>query len=183
MLKNDVKQWVKYLIGERNCFKVTFANGVTETVEYKGYCWILNGKAYSDEELIEKMVRYQNNEKKYIVKFEEIEAETETEEVENLNDDLFQEDIERETNIKDNKIKKQKSINFLKAIVGKDVYIFERKENNVTKLLFNLDIFSEDVLNLVTLLIIRNKFELCSWNIEYIENNKCYILYFRRLMK
>lgn len=105
MIKNEVRQWVKYLIGERNCFKVTFANGVTETVEYKGYCWILNGKAYSDEELIEKMVRYQNNEKKYIVKFEEIEAVTE--EVENLNDDLFQEEhiqyceeaIERELNI------------------------------------------------------------------------------------
>ena len=80
-------------------------------------------------------------------------------------------------------MKKHQTINFLKAIEGENVYIFERKENNVTKLLFNLGIFSEDVLNLVTLLIIRNKFELCSWNINYIENNKCYILYFRRLMK
>ena len=80
-------------------------------------------------------------------------------------------------------MEKEKSINFLETLVNKNVYIFERKENDATKLLFNLGIFSEDVLNLVTLLIIRNKFELCSWDINYIENNKCYILYFRRLMK
>lgn len=108
MLKREVREMVKYLVGERNSFKVVFANGVEETVEYKGYCWVLNGKAYSDEELVEKMVRFQNNEKKFIVKFEEVEAEKEVEEeeVENLNDDLFQEEvieyceeaIERETN-------------------------------------------------------------------------------------
>lgn len=80
-------------------------------------------------------------------------------------------------------MRKHQAINFLKAIEGENVYIFERKENNVTKILYNSGIFSEDVLNLVTLLIIRNKFELCSWNIEYIENNKCYILYFRRVTK
>lgn len=129
MIKNEVRQWVKYLIGERNCFKVTFANGVTETVEYKGYCWILNGKAYSDEELIEKMVRYQNNEKKYIVKFEEIE--TETEEVENLNDDLFQEEdvkyceeaIERETK-KENIVSEiELQVNDLKKLIGKKVFV------------------------------------------------------------
>lgn len=80
-------------------------------------------------------------------------------------------------------MKNYKTINFLKTLEGKNVYIFERKENNITKILYNSGIFTEDILNLLTLLIIRNKFELCSWNIEYIENNKCYILYFRRLMR
>ena len=78
---------------------------------------------------------------------------------------------------------KQKTINFLKTLEGNNVYIFEHKENNNTKILYNLGVFTEDILNLLILLIIRNKFELHSWNIEYIKNNKCYILYFRRLMK
>ena len=119
MLKREVREMVKYLVGERNSFKVVFANNVEETVEYKGFCWVINGKAFSDSELVEKMVRFQNNEKKFIVKFEEIEEEVEevveveevemeeeAQEVENLNNDLFQEDviayceeaIERETN-------------------------------------------------------------------------------------
>ena len=115
MLKREVREMVKYLISERKSFKVVFANDVVEVVEYRGYCWVMNGKAYSDEELVEKMVRFQNNEKKFIIKFEEIEevveevAVEEVEEVENLNDDLFQESdiayaeeaIERETHKKE----------------------------------------------------------------------------------
>ena len=121
MVKREVRQWVKYLVEERNSFKVIFANGEIEVVEYKGYFWVTGGKAYSNKELIEKMVRYQNNERKFIIKFEVIEEveeleeveesieESLVEEVENLNDDLFQESdiayaeeaIERETNIKE----------------------------------------------------------------------------------
>lgn len=72
MLKSEVREWVKYLVCERNSFKVVFANEITETVEYKGYCWIMDNKAYSNEELVTKMVKYQNNEKKFIIKFEEV---------------------------------------------------------------------------------------------------------------
>lgn len=109
MLKKEVREMVKYLIWERKSFKVVFANNTVEIVEYKGYCWVMGNKAYNDEELVEKMVRFQNNEKKFIIKFEEIEEvnieESLVEEVENLNDDLFQESdiayaeeaIERET--------------------------------------------------------------------------------------
>ena len=113
MLKSEVREWVKYLVSERKSFKVIFANGQVEVVEYKGYCWIMANKGYSDEELVEKMVRFQNNEKKFIISFETIEAEEsaeveEVEEVENLTDDLFQdsdiayaeEAIERESNKK-----------------------------------------------------------------------------------
>ena len=115
MLKKQVREWVKYMIEERKSFKAMFATGVTEVVEYKGFCWVIGGKAFSDKELIEKMVRYQNNERKFIIKFEVIEEleeveesieESLVEEVENLTDDLFQESdieyaqeaIERETN-------------------------------------------------------------------------------------
>lgn len=116
MLRKEVREMVKYLISERKSFKVVFANDMVEVVEYKGYCWVMNGKAYSDDELVEKMVRFQNNEKKFIIKFEEIEEVVEEvaveeveEEVENLTDDLFQESdiayaeeaIERESNKKE----------------------------------------------------------------------------------
>ena len=120
MLKRDVKEMVNYLIGERKSFKVTFANGKTEVVEYRGYCWVLGNKGYTDKELVEKMVRFQNNVSKFIIRLEVIEEEVEevaveeetsveeslVEEVENLTDDLFQEEdlayceecIERESN-------------------------------------------------------------------------------------
>ena len=115
MLKKEVREMVKYLISERKSFKVVFANNTAEIVEYKGYCWVMGNKAYTDEELVEKMVRFQNNERKFILKFEEVEEveeveesieESLVEEVENLTDDLFQESdiayaeeaIERETN-------------------------------------------------------------------------------------
>lgn len=116
MLKREVREMVKYLIGEGKSFKVIFANGQVEVVEYRGYCWVMNGKAYSNEELVEKMVRFQNNEKKFILSFAEVEEEVEeveenieeslVEEVENLTDDLFEESdiayaeeaIERESN-------------------------------------------------------------------------------------
>ena len=115
MLKREVRQWVKYLIGERKSFKVVFANGEVVTVEYRGYCWVIGNKGYDDKELVEKMVSYQNNEKKFILSFVEgVEEAAEleeslVEEVENLNDDLFQESdiayaeeaIERETNKKE----------------------------------------------------------------------------------
>ena len=120
MLRKEVREWVKYLISERKSFKVIFANGQVEVVEYRGYCWVIGMKGYSDDELVEKMVRFQNNEKKFIIRFEaieeveeaeEIEASQEAqevEEVENLTDDLFQEEniayceeaIERESNEK-----------------------------------------------------------------------------------
>lgn len=121
MLKRDVKEMVNYLIGERKSFKVTFANGKVEVVEYRGYCWVLGNKGYTDEELVKKMVRFQNNVSKFIIRLEVIEEEVEevvvdeetsveeslVEEVENLTDDLFQDEdlayceecIERESNI------------------------------------------------------------------------------------
>ena len=115
MLKKQVREWVKYMIEERKSFKVMFATGVSEVVEYKGFFWVLGGIAFSGKELLEKMVRYQNNERKFIIKFEVIEEleeveesieESLVEEVENLTDDLFQESdiayveeaIERESN-------------------------------------------------------------------------------------
>ena len=121
MLKRDVREMVSYLVGERKSFKVTFANGKTEVVEYRGYCWVLGNKGYTDKELVEKMVRFQNNVSKFIIRLEVIEEEVEevaveeetsveeslVEEVENLTDDLFQDEdlayceeaIEREINI------------------------------------------------------------------------------------
>ena len=136
MLKRDVKEMVNYLIGERKSFKVTFANGKTEIVEYRGYCWVLGNKGYSDNELVEKMVRFQNNVSKFIIKLEVIEEVNEieediekslVEEVENLTDDLFQEEdllyceeaIERETNnIKgDIKMKSKEYFNLLQDII------------------------------------------------------------------
>ena len=120
MLKRDVREMVSYLVGERKSFKVTFANGKTEVVEYRGYCWVLGNKGYTDKELVEKMVRFQNNVSKFIIRLEVIEEEVEevaveeetsveeslVEEVENLTDDLFQDEdlayceecIERESN-------------------------------------------------------------------------------------
>lgn len=136
MLKREVREMVKYLISERKSFKVVFANDTVEVVEYKGYCWVINGKAYSDEELVEKMVRFQNNEKKFIIKFEDIEevveevAVEEVEEVENLNDDLFQESdiayaeeaIERETHKKEFDNMTNKEIELLEIIGSRIEY-------------------------------------------------------------
>ena len=121
MLKRDVREMVSYLVGERKSFKVTFANGKVEVVEYRGYCWVLGNKGYTDEELVKKMVRFQDNVSKFIIRLEVIEEEVEevvvdeessveeslVEEVENLTDDLFQDEdlayceecIERELNI------------------------------------------------------------------------------------
>ena len=56
MLKREVREMVEYLINERKSFKVVFANNEETTVEYKGFCWIVNSKAFSDSELVEKMV-------------------------------------------------------------------------------------------------------------------------------
>lgn len=116
MLKRDVREMVSYLVGERKSFKVTFANGKVEVVEYRGYCWVLGNKGYTDEELVKKMVRFQDNVSKFIIRLEVIEEEVEevvvdeessVEEVENLTDDLFQDEdlayceeaIERESNV------------------------------------------------------------------------------------
>lgn len=121
MLKRDVREMVSYLVGERKSFKVTFANGKVEVVEYRGYCWVLGNKGYTDEELVKKMIRFQNNVSKFIIRLEVIEEEVEevvvdeetsveeslVEEVENLTDDLFQDEdlayceecIERESNV------------------------------------------------------------------------------------
>ena len=140
MLKRDVKEMVNYLIGERKSFKVTFANGKTEVVEYRGYCWVLGNKGYTDKELVEKMVRFQNNVSKFIIRLEVIEEEVEevaveeetsveeslVEEVENLTDDLFQDEdlayceecIERESNVscETNNIKRERIIAKLKEM-------------------------------------------------------------------
>lgn len=87
MLKRDVKEMVEYLISERKSFKVTFANGKVEVVEYRGYCWVLGNKGYSDKDLVKKMVRFQDNVSKFIIKLEVIEE---------MN---YEESIKRETNI------------------------------------------------------------------------------------
>ena len=120
MLKRDVREMVSYLVGEKKSFKVTFANGKVEVVEYRGYCWVLGNKGYTDEDLVKKMVKFQDNVSKFIIRLEVIEEVEEVEEVEeensievslveeveNLTDDLFQEEdleyceeaIKRETN-------------------------------------------------------------------------------------
>ena len=87
MLKRDVKEMVEYLISERKSFKVTFANGKVEVVEYRGYCWVLGNKGYSDKDLVKKMVRFQDNVSKFIIRLE----------VEDLA--YCEESIKRETNI------------------------------------------------------------------------------------
>ena len=149
MLKRDVREMVSYLVGERKSFKVTFANGKTEVVEYRGYCWVLGNKGYSDKELVEKMVRFQNNVSKFIIRLEVIEEEVEevaveeetsveeslVEEVENLTDDLFQDEdlayceecIERETNnIKGESIMTNKEKKYLDYIDERVYHCLER---------------------------------------------------------
>lgn len=149
MLKRDVKEMVSYLVGERKSFKVTFANGKVEVVEYRGYCWVLGNKGYTDEELVKKMIRFQNNVSKFIIRLEVIEEEVEevvvdeetsveeslVEEVENLTDDLFQdedlayceESIERETNnIKGESIMTNKEKKYLDYINERVYHCLER---------------------------------------------------------
>lgn len=159
MLKRDVREMVEYLISERKSFKVTFANGKVEVVEYRGYCWVLGNKGYSDEDLVKKMIRFQDNVTKFIIRLEVIEEveeleeveemnyeESLIEEVENLNDDLFQESdiayieeaIERETHKKDNDIMKNlvfgKGLNTRQERVIKN---YGKELNNMKKYLVN----------------------------------------------
>lgn len=169
MLKRDVKEMVGYLISERKSFKVTFANGKVEVIEYRGYCWVLGNKGYSDKELVKKMVRFQDNVSKFIIRLEVIEEVEEVEEmnyeeslieeVENLNDDLFQEEdiayieeaIERETYKKDNDIITKYENDFSngcnqKLVFGKGLNIREERDiknygkelNNMKKYLVNV---------------------------------------------
>ena len=149
MLKRDVREMVNYLVSERKSFKVTFANGKIEVVEYRGYCWVLGNKGYTDKELVEKMVRFQNNVSKFIIRLEVIEEEVEEvaveeetsveesliEEVENLTDDLFQDEdlayceeaIERETNnIKGESIMTNKEKKYLDYIDERVYHCLER---------------------------------------------------------
>lgn len=156
MLKRDVREMVEYLISERKSFKVTFANGKVEVVEYRGYCWVLGNKGYSDEDLVKKMVRFQDNVTKFIIRLEVIEEVEEVEEmnyeeslieeVENLNDDLFQEEdiayceeaIERETHKKEFAIMKKlvygKGLNIREERVIKN---YDKELNNMKKYLVN----------------------------------------------
>ena len=172
MLKRDVKEMVEYLISERKSFKVTFANGKVEVIEYRGYCWVLGNKGYSDKDLVKKMVRFQDNVSKFIIRLEVIEEveeleeveemnyeESLVEEVENLNDDLFQEEdiayceeaIERETHKKDNDIITKYENDFSnecnqKLVFGKGLNIREERDiknygkelNNMKKYLVNV---------------------------------------------
>lgn len=166
MLKRDVKEMVEYLISERKSFKVTFANGKVEVVEYRGYCWVLGNKGYNDKDLVKKMVRFQDNVSKFIIRLEVIEEVEEMnyevsliEEVENLNDDLFQEEdiayceegIERETHKKDNDIITKYENDFSngcnqKLVFGKglnkreerDIKNYGKELNNMKKYLFNV---------------------------------------------
>ena len=140
MLKRDVREMVSYLISERKSFKVVFANDKVEVVEYRGYCWVLGNKGYSDEDLVKKMVKFQDNVSKFIIRLEvieeveEVEEETSievslVEEVENLTDDLFQEEdlayceevIERESNKKEIGCMFKKEL--LKSLIGEKVII------------------------------------------------------------
>lgn len=173
MLKRDVKEMVEYLISERKSFKVTFANGKVEVVEYRGYCWVLGNKGYSDKDLVKKMVRFQNNVSKFIIKLEVIEEVEEVEEmnyekslveeVENLNDDLFQEEdlayceeaIERETHKKDNDIVTKYENVFSngcnqKLVFGKGLNIREERDiKNYGKELNKMKKYLVNVLGLV----------------------------------
>ena len=167
MLKREVREMVKYLISERKSFKVIFANGQVEVVENRGYCLVLNGKAYSNEELVEKMVRFQNNEKKFILSFEEIEEvesveeeqevnyeESLVEEVENLTDDLFQESdiayaeeaIERESNKKEIDIMYQQIADYINSLNEKELKnLYERYYDMAFT--FNIDSDEEKFVN------------------------------------
>lgn len=195
MLKREVREMVKYLVGERKSFKVVFANNEEATVEYKGFCWVINGKAFSDEELVEKMVRFQNNEKKFIVKFEEVEEVEEVveevvevkeneeaqeaeieEEVENLNNDLFQEEdiqyceeaIERESEV-------DKQIKDLSTLVGKKVFVKRNSLNGYTyKDSEKVETFTLDDLEYYTEGLIEGEIEL--QDIEYTNMFKEYYL-------
>lgn len=180
MLKREVREMVKYLINERKSFKVVFANNEEATVEYKGFCWVINGKAFSDSELVEKMVRFQNNEKKFIVKFEEVEEvveeEVTVEEVENLNDDLFQEEniqyceeaIKRESEV-------DKQIKDLSTLVGKKVFVKRNSLNGYTyKDSEKVETFTLDDLEYYTEGLIEGEIEL--QDIEYTNIFKEYYL-------
>ena len=180
MLKREVREMVKYLIGERKSFKVVFANDTVEIVEYKGFCWVLGGKAYSDEELIEKMVRYQNNERKFIIKFEVIEEleeveesieESLIEEVENLNDDLFQESdiayaeeaIERETNEVEDDTMNNYTNKINPTYYGTDFDVIDFCQKN------NLDFMQGNVIKYVTRYKEKNGKEDLLKAMKYIE--------------
>ena len=180
MLKKQVREWVKYMIEERKSFKVMFATGVSEVVEYKGFFWVLGGIAFSGKELLEKMVRYQNNERKFIIKLEVIEEveeveesieESLVEEVENLTDDLFQESdiayaeeaIERETNeVEDDKMNNYTNkINPSYYGTGLDVIDFCQKNN--------LDFMQGNVIKYVTRYKEKNGKEDLLKAMKYIE--------------
>ena len=161
MLKRDVKEMVNYLIGERKSFKVTFANGKVEVVEYRGYCWVLGNKGYTDKELVEKMVRFQNNVSKFIIRLEVIEEEVEevaveeetsveeslVEEVENLTDDLLQDEdlayceegIERELNVscETNNIKGESIMKEMEEIIKNKIISLKNEINTNNVIIYN----------------------------------------------
>ena len=186
MLKKEVREMVKYLISERKSFKVVFANNEEAIVEYKGFCWIVNGKAFSDSELVEKMVRFQNNEKKFIISFSEVEGVEEVEEVEeveNLNDDLFQEDIiayceeaiEREIKKENTVSEVDLQVNDLSTLVGKKVFV---KRNSLNGYIYNdsekIETFTLDDFENYTESLIEGEIELL--DIEYTNSFKNYYL-------
>ena len=151
MLKRDVREMVSYLVGEKKSFKVTFANGKVEVVEYRGYCWVLGNKGYTDEDLVKKMIKFQDNVSKFIIRLEVIEEVEEVEEessievslveeVENLTDDLFQDEdlayceeaIERESNNVSSETNKRRLINMtmLISMNSGDNFKFKITEEN-----------------------------------------------------
>ena len=181
MLKRDVKEMVSYLVGERKSFKVTFANGKVEVVEYRGYCWVLGNKGYTDKELVEKMVRFQNNVSKFIIRLEVIEEEVEeetsveetsveetsveetpveeslVEEVENLTDDLFQEeDLAYCEECIEREIIKNKIISLKNEIDTNNVFIDNRK-NKLKKIKDEEKKILEDIANLEFEQLVLNK--------------------------
>ena len=187
MLKRDVKEMVNYLIGERKSFKVTFANGKVEVVEYRGYCWVLGNKGYTDEELVKKMIRFQNNVSKFIIRLEVIEEEVEevvvdeessVEEVENLTDDLFQDEdlayceecIERESNVsrETNNIKEERIMKEMEEIIKNKIIslkneidtnniIIENRKNKLKDIKSEEEKILEEIANLEFEQLVLNK--------------------------
>lgn len=63
----EVREFIKYAIEEKTNIIVKYANGMTEKVEYRGYCYVIGNKDYSAKQLENKLVRSQNNSNKFII--------------------------------------------------------------------------------------------------------------------
>lgn len=70
MNKNSVKEFVEYALGEKCNMLVKYANGKEELVIYRGFCYMIGKKDYSAKQLLNKLVRTQDNVTKFITNIE-----------------------------------------------------------------------------------------------------------------